>query len=62
MGNCPLCKPSFHAKYNTHRFQTAYLFAWLLLLRFEEVVRLQFESINMIPGMSKIFHLQYIST
>ncbi|KAJ7066766.1 hypothetical protein B0H15DRAFT_764970, partial [Mycena belliarum] len=29
---------------------TSYLFAWLLLLRFDEVVRLEFESINMIPG------------
>ncbi|KAJ6628166.1 hypothetical protein B0H10DRAFT_1940716 [Mycena sp. CBHHK59/15] len=28
----------------------AYLFAWLLLLRFEEVIRLEFESINSIPG------------
>ncbi|KAJ7798357.1 hypothetical protein B0H14DRAFT_3545100 [Mycena olivaceomarginata] len=36
---------------------TAYLFAWLLLLRFEEVVRIQFESINIIPGsrMSSLF-------
>ncbi|KAJ7877708.1 hypothetical protein B0H14DRAFT_2295908, partial [Mycena olivaceomarginata] len=37
---------------------TAYLFAWLLLLRFEEVVRLQFESINMIPGMREYFEVQ----
>ncbi|KAK7016490.1 hypothetical protein R3P38DRAFT_3321031 [Favolaschia claudopus] len=37
---------------------TAYLFAWLLLLRFEEVVRLQFESINMIPGTREYFEVQ----
>ena len=30
--------------------QTAYLFAWLLMLRIEEVVRLEFESIDKIPG------------
>ncbi|KAJ7291741.1 hypothetical protein C8J57DRAFT_1492205 [Mycena rebaudengoi] len=37
---------------------TSYLFAWLLLLRFEEVVRLQFESINIIPGMREYFDVQ----
>ncbi|KAK7007167.1 hypothetical protein R3P38DRAFT_3325570 [Favolaschia claudopus] len=37
---------------------TAYLFAWLLLLRFEEVVRLLFESINMIPGTREYFEVQ----
>ncbi|KAJ7735849.1 hypothetical protein DFH07DRAFT_753682, partial [Mycena maculata] len=37
---------------------TAYLFAWLLLLRFEEVVRLSFESINMIPGARESFEVQ----
>ncbi|KAJ7171864.1 hypothetical protein C8R43DRAFT_1146423 [Mycena crocata] len=37
---------------------TAYLFAWLLLLRFEEVVRLQFEGINIIPGARESFEVQ----
>ncbi|KAJ6459715.1 hypothetical protein C8R47DRAFT_965531, partial [Mycena vitilis] len=37
---------------------TAYLFAWLLLLRFEEVVRLQIESINIIPGIREYFEVQ----
>ncbi|KAJ7453221.1 hypothetical protein FB451DRAFT_1050494, partial [Mycena latifolia] len=38
--------------------QTSYLFAWLLLLRFEEVVRLEFESINMIPGNREFFEVK----
>ncbi|KAJ7164608.1 hypothetical protein C8R43DRAFT_1166537 [Mycena crocata] len=37
---------------------TAYPFAWLLLLRFEEVIRLQFESINIIPGARERFEVQ----
>ncbi|KAJ7497855.1 hypothetical protein B0H11DRAFT_2384658, partial [Mycena galericulata] len=37
---------------------TAYLFAWLLLLGFEEVVRIQFESINMIPGSRESFEVK----
>ncbi|KAJ6613828.1 hypothetical protein B0H10DRAFT_1951220 [Mycena sp. CBHHK59/15] len=36
----------------------AYLFAWLLLLRFEEVIRLEFESINSIPGNRELFEVQ----
>jgi hypothetical protein len=31
-------------------FQTAYIFAWLMLLRIEEVVTLEFASIEIIPG------------
>ena len=30
--------------------KAAYLFAWLLLLRIEEVIRIDFESIDIIPG------------
>ena len=30
--------------------QAAYLFGWLLLLRIEEVIRLNFESIDVVPG------------
>jgi hypothetical protein len=30
--------------------QTAYLFAWLMLLRIEEVVTLEFTSVEIIPG------------
>jgi hypothetical protein len=33
--------------------KAAYLFAWLLLLRIEEVIRLEFESIDVIPGERK---------
>nr|GAT45003.1 predicted protein [Mycena chlorophos] len=37
---------------------TTYLFAWLLLLRFEEATRLQFESINLIPGTRDHFEVR----
>lgn len=30
--------------------QAAYLFSWLLLLRIEEVIHIEFESIDVIPG------------
>lgn len=35
-------------------YQTAYLFAFLMLLRIEEVVRLEFEGIDAIPGERKV--------
>jgi hypothetical protein len=33
--------------------KAAYLFAWLLLLRIKEVIRLEFESIDVIPRERK---------
>ncbi|KAJ6549519.1 hypothetical protein DFH09DRAFT_1086767 [Mycena vulgaris] len=38
--------------------KTAYLFAWLLLLRLEEVIRLLFERINIIPGARGLLEVQ----
>jgi hypothetical protein len=33
--------------------QTAYLFAWLMMLRIDEVVSLRFDDLNVIPGESE---------
>lgn len=40
----------------TYLIQTAYLFAWLLLLRIDEVLTLAREDINWVPYTSKNFN------
>jgi hypothetical protein len=43
-------------------FKAAYLFEWLLLLRIEEVIHLEFESIDVIPGERKeIFFFNFVT-
>lgn len=38
------------------KFQVAYLLAWLMMLRVDEVIHLTFENIDKIPGERMSFH------